>query len=256
MGTARILILLIAAVSGAAAFFLVSTGQSPQEAVAQAVPVQREVETVKVLVSSRDVMRGEAFEEKETKWIDWPKNSVPEFYITKENEDFVEALPQMRAVRLIKENEAIYADNTVRQGDRGMLAAIMNPGMRAITAKVAAETSAGGFILPGDRVDVYASGELQGQEELENVNVAVMILNDVRVLAIDQSVVQDEEEGAAVGRTVTLEVRPDQVELFLAHREDATITLVLRSIFEGTATAVPNELPKPDEVIVLRYGQG
>lgn len=247
MGKARILILLVAALAGGAAFFLVSTGQTPQEAVDKAVPTQKEV-TVRVLVASKDFAQGAVMRPQDTKWIDWPKKSVPEFYVTESEQEFVEALPQMRALRAIKANEPIYADNTVRHGESGMLAAIMTPGMRAVTAKVSAEQASGGFVLPGDRVDLYVSS---GNTDAGG---ASLLLANIRVLAIDQMTTVDEEE-SVVGRTVTFEVTPRQVEIFLQARETKNITVVLRSIFDGTFSPSV-DLPRPDEVIVLRYGQG
>ncbi|MGV6821158.1 MAG: Flp pilus assembly protein CpaB [Parvularcula sp.] len=257
MGKARLLILLVAVLAGGAAFFLVSKGQSPGSAIADAIPQTAGPEMVRVLVASRDFPQGSILEPRRTRFIDWPKSSVPEYYVTEDNVEFVESLPQMRARREIHENEPIYADNTIQHGDRGMLAAIMTPGMRAVSTKVTAELSAGGFILPGDRVDVYVSGTVRDENGDGSSVAASLLLSDVRVLAIDQQTETD-DENAVVARTVTLELAPTQVETFLMAREKSTVTIALRSIAEDTSGGLDtlSDEARPEDVIVVRYGQG
>ena len=178
---------------------------------------------------------------------------MPDFYVTDADEGFLEALPQTRALRPISAEEPIFRQNTVRQGEGGMMAAIMTPGMRAVTVRVSPEQTAGGFILPGDRVDVYAFGvDLQ---DADGVPKSRLLLPNVRVLAIDQSVSTSEGQSSIIGRTVTLEITPAQVRRFIASRENQTITLVLRSIFDADRRNAM-EQTEPDQVVIIRYGQG
>lgn len=252
MNRLRILVLVIALVAGAAAFFLVSTGGKEAPAAEAKAPVEA-TPMVRVLMAKADIAQGAVITPEATKWVRWPKSEVPPFYVTEENTEFFEALPQMRARNLIREHEPVFAQNTVRHGDRGMMAAIMTPGMRAVTARVTAEQSAGGFVLPGDRVDIFATG-IDPSDPTGKPRTWV-IYSNVRVLAIDQIHVKDEESNAIIGKTVTLEVAPDQVEGFLEARDNQSLTLVLRSVFDANISTTV-ERTAPDQVIVIRYGQG
>lgn len=253
MNRARLLILLIAIIAGGAAFFMVASNDAPEATVASVIPQQKEVEMARVLIANEDIPQGAVLNSTLTGWVKWPANSVPEFYVTEANSDFMEQLPQMRARQMIRANEPIFEQNVVRHGDRGMMAAIMTPGMRAVTARMSAEQTSGGFILPGDKVDVFASGI-----ELSDPNAVPRswpIMTNVRVLAIDQIYANEEGVNAVVGKTVTLEVAPEQVRSFIEARDNQTLTLVLRSVFDADIVQ-EFEQTEPDEVVVIRYGQG
>lgn len=254
MGKLRILILLVALAAGGGAYYMAQSGGEVPKVIEQvAAPVRQQVETVRVLVASQDIPQGAVLNAEATDWIDWPVDSVPEFYVTEADEDFLSDLPRKRALQLIRATEPVYRANTVQHGDAGLMAAIMTPGMRAVTAKLDAEQTSGGFILPGDRVDIYVSTGIATDEGTSAL--ASLLMPNVRVLAIDQIYANDEEASAIVGRTVTLEMPPSQVETFIRARESMTLTLTLRSIFDDTHVEDTSR-PSPDEVLIIRYGQG
>ena len=255
MNVTRVLVLVVAAVAGGAAFYLSTTGGTP-EVVQQVRPAAQEVAMKKVLFAQKDLAQGAIIEEGQTKWVEWPAKNVPDFYITEDNEEFLEALPEMRARIAIQANEPIYEKNTVRHGDRGMMAAIMSPGMRAVTVKLDPEQVSGGFVLPGDRVDVFASVEQAGRPGEDEMLYTSILLSNVRVLAIDQVYEQDEDTPSITGKTVTLEVAPAQVQRFVNAREAGQLTVVLRSVFDGDVSGDVVDEAVPDEVVVIRYGQG
>ncbi len=254
MSMTRVIILLIAIGAGGIAFFLVASGDdAPQQAIAQAIPKAAEgPKMTRVLVTADDISQGSVLSEESTSWVRWPADQVPEFYVTEDEKAFIEALPQMRALRSIRAGEPLTSANTVRHGDRGLLAAIMTPGMRAVTARLSAEQTSGGFILPGDRVDVYASG-IDPSSDARGPTSWVLFSN-VRVLAIDQAYSTSDETTALVGRTVTLELAPDQVSRFIEARDTQGLTLVLRSVFD--ADIEETQQTTVDQVVVIRYGQG
>jgi pilus assembly protein CpaB len=252
MNKSRLLILLIAVAAGGAAFFLMSSQTPQQNVLSAAVPKSDDLDVVRVLTASGDIPQGAVIDPKAIRWIKWPRKDVPSFYVTEDNVRFVEELSTMRARIAIRENEPIYENNTVRHGDRGMLAAIMTPGMRAVTAKLAPEQVSGGFVLPGDRVDVFATGV--DPEDQNGRAKTWTVLADIRVLAIDQTY-DAEDQNAIVGRTVTLELAPEQVRSFIEARDNQTLTLVLRSVFDSGSLGTV-EQTSPDQVVVIRYGQG
>jgi pilus assembly protein CpaB len=154
------------------------------------------------------------------------------------------------ARRRILANEPISPDALIQRGDHSVGSAVVAPGMRAVSIKINAENASGGFIAPGDFVDVmlsiqhdislYDSNGKKAPEgtpaPLPDGNTLVKystetVLRNVRVLAIDQSLGRNAEEGPAdVGKTATLEVSPHDAEKLLTAGQLGSLTLVLRSM--------------------------
>ena len=121
------------------------------------------------------------------------------------------------------------------------MAAILPTGMRAVSTEISAETGAGGFILPNDRVDVMLS-----KREKDTVSSQVILAN-VRVLAIDQAPKEKEGQNAVLGKTATLELSPGDAEILARARQSGTLSLALRSIADAktgndVVAAVDNSL--------------
>src|SRR5258707_13925065 len=106
--------------------------------------------------------------------------------------------------------EPIREQKLVKADGSGFMAAILPTGMRAVSTEISAETGAGGFILPNDRVDVILSRRDKETERLTGIEsmTAETLLSDVRVLAIDQAVEEKNGQKVVVGRTATLELTP------------------------------------------------
>ncbi|MGB3167572.1 MAG: Flp pilus assembly protein CpaB, partial [Alteraurantiacibacter sp.] len=123
-------------------------------------------------------------------------------------------------------------------GDRGFLAAALGPGMRAVTVPVSDRTGVGGFVFPGDRVDMVLTQTVNGTgEDAEPLQTSETILSNLRVLATDQSTeTTTDESGRTVVRafrTVTMEVTPRIAEKIAVAQTIGTISLVLRSIADN-----------------------
>ncbi|MFN7358597.1 Flp pilus assembly protein CpaB [Brevundimonas sp.] len=130
--------------------------------------------------------------------------------------------------------EPIVARKVVRAGDSGYMAAYLQPGMRAMAVRVSVETAAGGFILPGDRVDVLLTrevnlGNVGTPESTRSRFVSSTVMQNVKVLAIDQTTRADENEQAVVGATATLELGPRDAEALALAKSEGELSLVLRS---------------------------
>jgi pilus assembly protein CpaB len=140
------------------------------------------------------------------------------------------------------------------------MAAILPTGMRAISTEISPETGAGGFILPNDRVDVILSKRDKNptRSGAPDVINSEIILSNVRVLAIDQAPKEKDGQNTVVGKTVTLELKPEQAETLARARQAGTLALALRSITD--VNMVENKTddqaaPKQgDGVNVVRYG--
>ncbi len=128
--------------------------------------------------------------------------------------------------------EPIVDRKLVRAGESGYLAVVLQPGMRAMSIPVTVETGAGGFILPGDRVDVVLSAQVQADSEdgaPRKSFVASTVLRNVKVLAIDQQTQPDKGATTVVGATVTVEVGPREAEVLALAKAQGDLSLALRS---------------------------
>ena len=162
--------------------------------------------------------------------------------------------------------EPIVGRKIVRAGDSGYMAAYLEPGMRAMAIAVSTETAAGGFILPGDRVDVIVTVELERDSE-DSPNQAKfasrLVLQNVKVLAIDQATRAAEDAQAVVGATATLEVSGRDAEVLALAKSEGELSLVLRSYADtagpsgrtAAATARGNTAASGGVVRVYREGQ-
>lgn len=234
----------IALLAGAGAFFLVMTMSSDEPPV-QIVEQVKE-ETVRVLVSTRDITRGERLMLEDTRWIAWPKKAVQPTFITDETPDRREALTDAVARSLIVTGEPVVDAKVVKAGNSGLMAAIISPGMRAVTMRVSPETASGGFILPGDRVDVFHTGSRGGRTRV--------LFEEVRVLAVNTVYSENIEASHIDGVNVTLEMAPSDAETFTTARAAGSLNLVLRSIFtpEGDLAALER---RSSDVNIIRYGR-
>jgi pilus assembly protein CpaB len=155
--------------------------------------------------------------------------------------------------------EPIREQKLVKANGSGFMAAILPAGMRAVSTEISPETGAGGFILPNDRVDVILSKREKNPDRSGSADVvhSETILANVRVLAIDQAPKEKDGQNNVVGKTVTLELKPEQSEALARARQSGTLSLALRSIADLNAVATQADdqsSRRSDSVNVVRYG--
>jgi pilus assembly protein CpaB len=131
--------------------------------------------------------------------------------------------------------------------------------MRAVSTEISPETGAGGFILPNDRVDVILSKREKNPDRGSSADIvnSEVILSNVRVLAIDQAPKEKDGQTSVVGKTVTLELKPEQAETLARARQSGTMSLALRSIADVNATETGSEdqaAKRGETIKVVRYG--
>ncbi len=199
--------------------------------------------SAQILVASRPLAVGTALAPKDVKWQKWPKESVMSAMIVrKDSKQAIADVAKGQVRREISAGEPVLSNAIITSGKGNMLAAAMDPGMRAVAIKVKAESMVGGFIGPGDRVDVIMTYEVKA-DELNNPIIkqqirkyaAETVLENVRVLAVDQQA-RKEDDKAKVARTVTLEVNAIGAErLNLASTmAEGGLTLSLRALGDET----------------------
>ncbi len=235
MKIARLVVLGIAIVAGGGAALLAGRSEAPPPAPPQPVAA----DTVDILVAARDVNIGQALAAQDLGWAAWPTASVgPQFVRKSGRDNAMESLIGAIARAPISSGEPVREDKLIKAKGSGYMAAILPAGMRAVSTEISAETGAGGFILPNDRVDVILTRRDKEAERLSGVEsiVAETLLSDVRVLAIDQSVEEKNGQRVVVGKTTTLELTPRQAEALGMGRLMGTISLALRSIADSDPT--------------------
>jgi pilus assembly protein CpaB len=146
----------------------------------------------------------------------------------------------------ILQGEPITDRKVVHAGAAGVLAATLDPGMRAMAVPLSAESAAGGFILPGDHVDVVQSRQLEAAGVAKKY-VSSAILRNVKVLAIDQNTKTD--KAASIGATATLEVSPAQAELLALSKSEGELTLILRSYADMAGAATAGDAAQASEAV-------
>jgi pilus assembly protein CpaB len=255
MNTARIVVLTIAVGAGGVAAYLASgadKGPAPAEPVAQ-------MPTIDVLVARADIGLGQSLRPDDLQWQTWPASSNSNTFIRRgERPDATTQVAGWIARAPFIAGEPIREQKLVRADGSGFMAAILPTGMRAISTEISPETGAGGFILPNDRVDVILSKREKGPDKNgpDIVNSEIILAN-VRVLAIDQAPKEKDGQNAVVGKTVTLELKPEQAETLARSRQTGTLSLALRSIADLNMVEAQTDDQAPKRggsVNVVRYG--
>jgi pilus assembly protein CpaB len=273
MSPMRIIILLLAlAAAGGAAFLMlqVSKPQVVTQTVTkdQVVVEEREVSDVDVLTVTRDYAVGETIEAKDLAWAPWPKANVVEgFYVETTVPASIEQMTGAVVKTALYKGEPLLPQKVAIKGEQGLLAAMMDPEMRAISVEISAESASGGFILPNDRVDLILTYDQKAQPErgIFERTVATTIVRNVRVLAIDQNFATSAEgETARLGSTATLEVSPQEAELLAMSQRLGEVSLSLRpldTLVSGTERNPRIEMLEEDGgstgagITIIRNGQ-
>jgi len=199
------------------------------------------VAEAKILVAKRDLHVGTILKPEDIAWQAWPEKGVSEAYF-KSGTDKAQSL-NGKVVRVpLTKGEPVTRSSIVAQGDRGFMAAILGTGMRAVTIKLSATSGIGGFVFPGDRVDVILSHALEVSRS-EKYQIAETVFQNVRVLAVDQKSSSDDK--AKVAKTATIEVTPKMAEKVAMLSNLGGLTLSLRSLaHNGNSTSSnPNSPP-------------
>jgi pilus assembly protein CpaB len=254
MNIARIVVLTIALSAGGVAAYLARGTDDkarPAEPVAQ-------LPTVEILVAKIDIGLGQIVKPEDLQWQPWPTAAATGNVINRaSNAEAIRDVAGSIVRAPFVAGEPIREQKLVKANGSGFMAAILPTGLRAISTEISPETGAGGFILPNDRVDVLLSKrEKNPDSKGTDLISSEIILTNIRVLAIDQAPKEKEGSNSLVGKTATLELKPEQAETLARARQSGTLQLALRSITDVNAVAsAPEEAPKRDQSVnVVRYG--
>ncbi|MET3593334.1 pilus assembly protein CpaB [Mesorhizobium shonense] len=233
MPASRLIILGVAvAAAGGAGYVAKNMVAAPPKVVVEA-PKQPAIALQDVLVLSGDVAMGSQLGDN-ISWERWPASGVNANFITRAAEpDAVEKLKGSVARVAMYTGEPLRRSKLVGEG-QSFMSSILPSGMRAVATAISADTSAGGFILPNDFVDVIMTRRGDTGNGGSGFNTET-ILKNIRVLAIDQTIQEDEEgKKTRVGQTATLELTPQQAEIITVAQQMADrLTLALRPIVDA-----------------------
>src|ERR1700731_2743543 len=184
--------------------YLEAQRQAALEASRQQAPAPQQPSTM-VLVAKGNLAAGQFVRPENLRWQPWPNDGISPSYIVqgqRQLEDFIGAVVRSS----VGDGDPITETRLVRPTDRGFLAAVLNPGYRAVTVNVTPSSGVSGFVFPGDHVDLLLtmllkSGDMEtsktactwkrGTETCSTSkaapghtnHVAETVLKDVRVLA-------------------------------------------------------------------------
>lgn len=295
MGSTRILVLIVAAVAAIGLAFLVrgAFGTKPPPAPAPVVAAAPGKPLAQVLTAKRDLPIGTRLAAADMTWTPWPVDALNPAFITdgaapvatanqpkgaaKVSKDIAQTANTMiggagpmtqfegAIVREpILQGEPITQRKVVRGGEGGYMSVVLNPGKRALSLPINVETGAGGFILPGDRVDVMQSREVTSPITAatqamasKNTFVADTVLTNIRVLAIDQNIAAPDAAKTLVGAVATLEVGPGDAEVLMRAKAQGTLVLALRAYTDTGGPSGALEKPEePTQANVVRVNRG
>jgi pilus assembly protein CpaB len=266
MNTKRLVVLGIALVAASAAALLVRGmmgGGTPKVQASIAPPVA----VSQVLVANAALQPGQAITPDLVRWQKWPSSAVDASFITHDKvASEADAVKGAVARMPLVAGQPITNTEIVHANAVGFMAAMLTPGMRAISITVSAESGAGGFILPNDRIDLILAQKFSGDPPRVRARA---ILESVRVLAVDQTFKQDKDTKTVIAKTATLEVTPAQAEQVARAQNLGLLSLALRPLGADAGAVASNRAPASitaalpsdgadssagDSVSIIRYG--
>jgi pilus assembly protein CpaB len=237
MNTSRLIILGVAVVAAIGAGYVAKNMLTPPppKVIVEKAPEQPAIKLSEVLILDSDVSMGSVVGDA-LAWQSWPADAISEAFITRESDpNALEELTGAIARVPLYSGEPLRRSKLIGEG-QSFMSSILPSGRRAVATQIAADTSAGGFILPNDYVDVIMTrrSATSGGSGADGF-ITETILKNIRVLAIDQAIQEDEEgRRVRVGDTATLELTPQQAEIITVAQQMADrLTLALRPVADA-----------------------
>ncbi len=198
-------------------------------AVAVAAPV-KQIETTTVVVARQPLRFGTELSSAQLEEIQWPSASVPAGFTTTIAE-FLKGPERRVVIAAIEQNEPVLASKVTGPGQRASLSSVIADGMTAVSIPLTETQGVAGLVLPGDRVNVMLTRTLESDTSYTD-----LLLQNVRVVAIDQVIDQRTEKPAAI-RSATLEVMPHDAKRVALAGTVGSMSLMLRKAGEKDVNA-------------------
>jgi pilus assembly protein CpaB len=230
-----------------------NTNQKPAH-VTQSAPAPAPL-MLNYLVAAHPLPAGTLAREEDFATRSAPSGSVPSEAVV-DSQDARIGLRGSLVRRWLDTGTPITAADVLRPRDRGFLASVLEPGTRAISINVDAASGVSGLIWPGDHVDVVLTHEMQNADPAHK-NVSETVLQDIRIIAIDQKIVQgapnNSTSAGELARTVTLQVAPEQVERITVAEGLGKLSLAMRSAGQQQEATAPGTVFGSDVSAALAH---
>jgi pilus assembly protein CpaB len=198
---------------------------------------QEIIPTVDVYVAQRSLKYGEALNSDDYRLVAWPETAIPEGTFVGQGSLYPEGENDLRYVlRAMEKDEAIMAIKVTEPGEEAGLTSQLERGMRAFAIKVDVASGVSGFLRPGDRVDVYWTGRIQGRNRDDRGEVTKLIDTAIKLIAIDQTSAGD-IDAATIARTITVAIRPEQVAALAQAQSSGRLSLSLVGADDDTVAS-------------------
>ncbi|WP_237480322.1 Flp pilus assembly protein CpaB [Lichenibacterium dinghuense] len=263
MKKSRIIVLFLALAAAAGAFMMAGGSSPPPPAPVAALPPPPPPPptTDDVLVAAKDLPLGTRIGDGDMDWRSWPKDAIPAGMLRKTQDP--KALDEFRGATVrsaMVAGEPVLTGKLIK-GDGGLMAVILPSGKRAVAINIDSQgaTTAGGFILPNDRVDVVRTYRQDAKPGLPTTGgdnfTTDTLLTNVKVLAIGQNVQEKNGQPVVVGSNATLELDPAQAETVILAQRTGQLSLVLRSVLDAHQAEAPSVVHEAAHGLsVVRYG--
>ena len=194
--------------------------------------------TVGYFVAARPLPRGTLAREEDFAVRSVPSDSVPTGAF-RDTPDAKIGLRGSLVRKFLDTGSPVTSQDVLRPGDRGFLASVLAPDSRAISIKVDAESGVSGLIWPGDYVDVVLT-QVIDKADLAHRTLSETVLHNVRIVAIDQEIVQggpaNNATAGKVAHTVSLQLAPEQVKKITVAEQLGKLSLAVRSAVDQQDT--------------------
>ncbi len=247
---ALVLILGIA-LAGGAVYFASQQFNANQSRIAELKKrVSKNVELVDVYIAAAELKYGQILTKDDVKTIEWPINSIPETAFTKVEDLFgdEQETDSRVVIRVVDPGEILLSTKVTNLGEDAGVASRLEKGMRAFTLRVDVASGVSGFLRPGDKVDIYWTGEVDRGDK-----VTKLIMDGISLIAIDQTSGTATSE-PTVAKTVTVAVSPKTVASLAQAQSTGKLLLSLRGVNDDTTSeaieVTQNDLlGRQDEVV-------
>jgi len=190
-----------------------------------------------VVVAAANVPRGGVLQPTMLKVVAYPTDAAPAGVFHSVAELTGGPGQQRLALRSMVANEPILPANISGPGGKLNLSGSVAPGMRAVSLRSNDVAGVGGFVLPGDRVDILLTRAASGNDTKGNDTLTQILAENVRVLGVDQSN-NDEADKPVVAKAVTVEVTPEQAQSISLGQQIGTVSLTLRRVADDAPLAI------------------
>jgi len=184
---------------------------------------------IPVVVAAANIPRGATLDASMLKLVAYPTDGAPAGVFHTVAEVAGAAGQGRLALRSMVVNEPVLPGNITGPGGKLNLSAVVTPGMRAVSLRSNDVSGVGGFVLPGDRVDILLTRAVSGSSQATNNTVTQVLAENVRVLGVDQSA-NDEADKPVVAKAVTIEVTPEQAQSISLGQQIGSVSMSLRRV--------------------------